>query len=94
MSSPGGKSTISEIFLPKPKNDPSFGIPAMFEWATREMTAEAKAKEDAEVAAGRKFRLWAGDELTPAEKALFDLWEQPSGEGGLEEVLRKSAELK
>ncbi|MDR1519332.1 MAG: terminase small subunit, partial [Planctomycetota bacterium] len=35
-------------FLPKPKNDPSFGMPAMFEWATREMTAEAKAKEDAE----------------------------------------------
>ncbi|MDR1520606.1 MAG: hypothetical protein LBU23_10795, partial [Planctomycetota bacterium] len=42
---------------------------------------------------GERFRLGAYGERTPAEEAIFDLWEQPSGEGGLDEVLRKAAEL-
>jgi hypothetical protein len=56
--------------------------------------AEAKAKEEAEVEAGKKYRLGKDDELGPADLALFDFWDQPAGEGGLEEVLRKSAEPK
>jgi hypothetical protein len=80
-------------FLPREKKDPSFSISAMFKWATREMTAEAKAKEEAEMEAGKRYRLGKDDELGPADLALFDLWDQPAGEGGLAEVLRKSAEL-
>jgi hypothetical protein len=64
----------------------------MFEWGIQKGEAEDKAREAAGME--ERFRLGAGGELTPAEKALFDLWEQPSGEGGLEEVLRKAAELK
>ncbi|MDR1519845.1 MAG: hypothetical protein LBU23_06850, partial [Planctomycetota bacterium] len=56
--------------------------------------AEEKAREAAGTEEGERFRLGAYGERTPAEEAIFDLWNQPSGEGGLEEVLRKSAELK
>ncbi|MDR1519214.1 MAG: hypothetical protein LBU23_03595 [Planctomycetota bacterium] len=80
-------------FLPREENHPTYSVSAMFEWATREKDAETKAKEDAEVAVGKRYRLGKDDELGPADQALFDLWDQPTGEGGLEEVLRKSAEL-